>query len=165
MSDAWFAILLTIVFLIWVGLSFVLLLWPSSLLRHFQNPMQPDTPINRVHMRAVGVFFCLFVLQPISGSIKTHEGFHRNILIALWASPVVLPIFLWILWRYSSLQQVNRRYLAREPDQSQWEFRMSIAFCSLLAVMVVTAFLLGRSGILSEVTQFVASHLEMAVPD
>jgi hypothetical protein len=147
MSDAWFAIFPTIVLLIWVGISLVLLLWPSHFLRHFKNPWQPDTPINRVHMRAVGVFFSLFVLQPISSSIKTNEGFHKNILMALWVSPIVLPIFLWILWRYSSLQQVNRRYLAGEPEEGQWELRMSVAFCSLLFVIVVTAFFLGMNGI------------------
>jgi hypothetical protein len=79
--------------------------------------------------------------------MKTLEGFHRNILLALWASLVILPIFLWILWRYSSLQQVNRRYLAGEPDSAQWELRMSVAFCALLSVIVVTAFLLAMSGI------------------
>jgi hypothetical protein len=79
--------------------------------------------------------------------MKTLEGFHRNILLALWASPIILPIFLWILWRYSSLQQMNRRYLAGEPDLAQWELRMSVTFCSLLCLMVVTAFLSAASGI------------------
>jgi hypothetical protein len=147
MSDGWFTILLAIVLLLFAGIGVVLLIWPSKFLRHIQNPLQPDTPLNRVHIRPVGVFFSLFVLLIISGSTKTLEGFHRNILLALWASLVILPIFLWILWRYSSLQQVNRRYLAGEPDSAQWELRMSVAFCALLSVIVVTAFLLAMSGI------------------
>jgi hypothetical protein len=126
------------------GIGIVLVLWPSKFLRHVQNPLQPDTPLNRVYMRELGVFVCLFVLLMISGSI---EGFHRNILLALWAMPVVLPIFLWILWRYSPLQQANRRYLAGEPEQAQWELRMSVTFFSLISVIVAIAFLLAMRGI------------------
>jgi hypothetical protein len=147
MSDNWFAILLTIVLLCFLGVGVVLLLWPSKFLRHFENSLQPDTPINRVQMRAVGVFVCLFVLVPISWSVTALEGFHKNILLALWASPFLLPIFLWILWRYSPLQQVNRRYLAGESEEPHWELRMSVAFCSLLSVIVVAACLLAMRGI------------------
>lgn len=147
MSDTWFAILFPIALLIFAGVGVVLLVWPSKFLRQIQNLWQPDTPLKRVQIRPVGIFFCLFVLLIISGSTKTLEGFHRNILLTLWVSPVILPIFLWILWRFSSLQQVNRRYLAGEPDSPQWELRMSAAFCSLLLTMVVTAFFLGVNGI------------------
>jgi hypothetical protein len=147
MTGTWFAISLAIALLFLSGLSLVLLISPSKFLRHIQNPWQPDTPLNRVQIRPVGIFFCLFVLLIISGSTKTLEGFHKNILLALWVSPIILPIFLWILWRYSSLQQVNRRYLAGEPDSAQWELRMSVTFCSLLLTMVVTAFFLGVNGI------------------
>jgi hypothetical protein len=51
------------------------------------------------------------------------------------------------LWRYSSLQQVNRRYLAGERDSKQWELKMSVSFCSLLLTMVVTALFLGVNGL------------------
>jgi hypothetical protein len=147
MSDTWFAILLAIVLLFFAAIGVVLLLWPSKFLRHFQNPLQPDTPLNRVNMRALGVIVCLFLLLMISGSTQALEGFHRNILLALWTSPIIMPIFLWILWRYSPLKQVNRRYLAGEAEESQWEFRMSAAFCSLFFFIVVTAFLLAKRGI------------------
>ena len=147
MSDNWFAIFLAIGLLFFVGIGVVLLVWPSKFLRHIQNPWQPDTPLNRVHTRALGVFVCLFLLLVISGSMKTLEGFHRNILVALWASPVILPLFLWILWRYSPLLKVNRRYLAGEAEEPQWELRMSVAFCSLLSMIVVAAFLLAMTGI------------------
>lgn len=144
MSDIW---LPAIVLLLSAGMSAVLLLWPSEFLRHIQNPWQPDTPVNRVHIRALGVFICLFLLVIISGSMRNLEGFHRNISIALWTLPVILPIFLWILWRYSPLQKVNRRYLAGEVEEPQWELRMSLAFFSLLTLIVVTAFLLAMTGI------------------
>ena len=144
MSDTWFVPIAAIVLFIFAAIGFVLLLWPSRFLRHVRNPLQPDTPVNRVNMRAVGVITCLFVLLTISGAF---EGFHRNILVALSASPIILPIFLWALWRYSSLQQVNRRYLTGEAEDSRWELRMSIAFCSLLFVTVVCALLLAKNGI------------------
>jgi hypothetical protein len=147
MSDTWFVILLAIVLLIFVGVGVVLLLWPSKFLRHFQNPLQPDTPWTRVQMRGVGFMFCLLILMIISSQVKTLEGFHRNILLALWTSPIITAIFLWILWRYSPLQQVNRRYLAGEADDSQWELRMSVAFCSLFSFIVVSAYFLASSGI------------------
>ena len=147
MSEAWFAALMAIVLLVFAGMGVVLLLLPSKFLRHGQNPLQPDTPVNRVHTRALGVYVCLFVLMIISGSIKNLEGFHRNILLALGVSPVILPIFLWILWRFSALQRVNRRYLTGDAEEPQWELRMSLAFCSLLSVIVVVAFLLAMKGI------------------
>lgn len=147
MSDASFTILFAIGLLIFLGIGVVLLFWPSSFLRHANNPLQPDTPIHRVYLRAVGVGICLLVLLPFSGLMKTSEGFHGNILIALGVSPVILSIFLWILWRYSSLQQVNRRCLAGEPQEPQWELRMSVTFCLLLVAMIGTAFALGMIGI------------------
>jgi hypothetical protein len=147
MSDTWVAILLAIVLLFFAGLGVILLLWPSKFLRHIQNPLQPDTPLNRVHMRSLGVVVCLFLLLTTSGSMLALEGFHRNILLALWTSPIVLPIFLWILSRYSPLKQVNRSYLAGEAEETQWELRMCAAFCSLLFLMVVTAFFLAKRGI------------------
>jgi hypothetical protein len=139
--------MVAIVLLVFAGLGIVLLLWPSKFLRHIQNPLEPDTPVNRVYARALGLFVCLFVLMIISGSMKNLEGFHRNILLSLWASPVILPIFLRILWRYSALQRVNRRYLTDDAEEPQWELRMSLAFCSLLSIIVVVAFLFGTRGI------------------
>jgi hypothetical protein len=118
MSGTWFAVLFIIALLAIAGVGFFLLIWPSKFLRHVQNPIQPDTPVNRVYMRAVGIYLCLFPLLIVSGSIKILEGVHRNILVALWAPPVILPIFLWSLWRYSALPHVNRRYLAGGADHN-----------------------------------------------
>jgi hypothetical protein len=144
MSDKWFVPVLGVGFLFFLAVGVVLLVWPSAFLRLVRNPVQPDTPLNRVYTRPVGVLFCLFVLVAVSGAF---EGFHKNILIALSISPVILPIFLWILWRYSSLQRVNGRYLVDGTEDSHWELRMSVAFCSLLFIIVASALLLAMRGI------------------
>jgi hypothetical protein len=144
MSDKWFAPVFGVGFLFFVAVGVVLLVWPSAFLRHVRNPLQPDTPLNRVHSRTLGVFVCLFILVAVSGAF---EGFHKNILIALSISPLILPILLWILWRYSSLQRVNRRYLVDGTEDPHWELRMSVAFCSLLFIIVASALLLAMRGI------------------
>src|ERR1700682_6225431 len=140
MSDNWFAILFTLCLLAFAAIAVVCLLWPSKFLRHIKNPWQPDTPINRVYTRAVGIYFFLFPLMVFSGSMKTLDGFHRNILLALSVSPIFLAVFLWILWQYSPLQQVNRRYLVGEDEDPHWELRMSLTFGSLLSIIVMAAF-------------------------
>jgi hypothetical protein len=144
MSDKWFAPVIGVGFLFFLAIGVVLLVWPSAFLCHLRNPLQSHTPSNRVYMRTVGVYSCLFVLVALSGAF---EGFHKNVLIALSISPVILPILLWILWRYSSLQRVNRRYLVDETEEPHWELRMSVAFCSLLFIIVASALLLAMRGI------------------
>src|ERR1700746_1065318 len=57
MADSLFPIILAIVLLGLLGVSLILLLRPSMFLRHIKNPLQPDTPRNRVQMRGVGLFF------------------------------------------------------------------------------------------------------------
>ena len=144
MSEKWFTPVFGIALLFFAAVGVVMLVWPSVLLRHVRNPLQPDTPLNRVHARTLGVLFCLFVLVAVSGAF---EGFHKNILIALSVSPVILPMLLWILWRYSSLQRVNRRYLVDGTEDPHWELRMSVAFCSLLFIIVASALVLAMRGI------------------
>jgi hypothetical protein len=144
MSDKWFVPAFGGGCLFFAAVGVVLLVWPSTFLRRVRNPLQPDTPLNRIYSRSLGVLFCLFVLTAISGAF---EGFHKNILIALSISPVVLPILWWILWRYTSLQQVNRRYLVDGTEDPHWELRMGVAFCSLLFMMVASALLLAMRGI------------------
>jgi Mn2+/Fe2+ NRAMP family transporter len=144
MSDKWFVPIFGIGFLFFAAAGIILMVWPSAFLRHVRNPLQPDTPLNRVYTRTLGVYMCLFVLLAVSGAL---EGFHRNVLMALSISPVILPVLLWILWRYSSLQQVNRRYLVDGTVDPHWELRMSVAFCSLLFIIVASALLLARRGI------------------
>ena len=143
MPDSLFAIILAIVLLGVLVVSLILLLRPSMFLRRIKNPLQPDTPRNRVQMRGVGLFFCLFTLMVISGSPQKLEGFHQNILLALWVSPILIPILLWILWRYSPLQQVIRCHLSGERiEDPAWELRMTFTFSGLLLLVVVIAFLL-----------------------
>jgi hypothetical protein len=144
MSDTWFAAIFAIGLLFLAGVGIVLIVRPSAFLRRVRNPLQPDTPINRVNVRALGVFVCLFVLVATSGAF---DAFHKNILVALTASPIILAMFLWGLWRYSSLQRVNRRYLMGETEEPHWELRISAAFCSLLFIIVASALLLAMRGI------------------
>ena len=144
MPEKWFVPIFAIVLLFFAAVGLVLMVWPSTFLRFLRNSLQPDTPINRVYSRAGGVLVCLFVLVAVSGAF---EGFHKNILIALSISPVILPILLWILWRYSSLQRMNRRYLVDGTEEPHWELRMSLTFCSLLFIFVASALLLALHGI------------------
>ena len=133
-----------IVLLFFAAVGVVMLVSPSMFLRFVRNPLQPDTPLNRVYTRTGGFLFCLFVLVAVSGAF---EGFHKNILIALSISPVILPILLWVLWRYSPLQRVNRGYLVDGTEDPRWELRMSVAFCSLLFIITASALLLATRGI------------------
>jgi len=142
-------VLFSIVLLVFAGVGLGLLLWPFLLLRHIQNPWQPDTPENRVQMRGIGLVFCLFLLMILSGSGSTAvlEGFHRNIVIALWASFLIVPIFLWLLWQFSPLQKVIRRHLTGERTKDPlWELSMGLAFSGLLSVMIFIAFLAALKG-------------------
>jgi|GEM_PF-5003224 len=138
-----------IVLLLFAGFGLGLLLWPSRFLQHFRNPWQPDTPENRVHIRSLGLVFCLFVLTIISsaGSTPVFEGFHRNILLALYLSFVGVPIFLWFLWQFSPLRQVARRKLTGERiEDPRWELLMSLAFSGLLSGIISVALLAAYKG-------------------
>jgi hypothetical protein len=129
--------------LAFAGVGLLLLLRPSVFLHKFPNPWQPNTIWNRVQMRAVGLYFCLFVLLPISGSQKGFGGFQRNLVIALLSSPVLLAISFWAIWRYSSVQRVIRRQLTGEQlDDRLLELRMSLAFGGLLFLILFVAFVL-----------------------
>jgi Mn2+/Fe2+ NRAMP family transporter len=141
-------ILLPIALLFLGGIGLVLLLWPSRWLRRQRNPWQPDTPENRLYTRSLGQMVCLFLLLIVSGfgSGATAEGFHRNILVALWISFLFVPVLVWILWRTSPLRRVARRLLTGELDEEKWELRMSLAFSGLLTSMIITAFLLALNG-------------------
>ena len=98
-------------------------------------------------MRGVGVIFCLFLLMATSGSIGNLEAFHRNLLVALWVSLLVVPIFLWILWQCTPLRQVIRRHLAGDQgEDARWELWMSLAFSGLLSGIVLIAFFLASKG-------------------
>jgi hypothetical protein len=82
-----------------------------------------------------------------SGSIGNLEAFHRNLLVALWLSLLVVPIFLWILWQCTPLRQVIRRNLAGDQGKdARWELWMSLAFSGLLSGIVLIAFFLAYKG-------------------
>src|SRR5436853_7881268 len=100
MPDGMWPIFVILVFLFFAGLALILLVWPSLFLRRIRNPLLPDTPCNRVQTRGIGLILCLFVLLVLSGvapGSELHEGFHRNILVALWFSFLLVPILMLII--------------------------------------------------------------------
>lgn len=130
-----------------MGFGLGALLWPAKLLQRSRNPWFPDTAENRVQTRGFGVIVCLFLVLVVSGSgSPVIEGFHRNILLALWASFLIVPIFLWILWQFTPLRFVARRLLTSEIAEEKWELWMSLAFSGLLLSIVLTAFILACKG-------------------
>ena len=120
------------------SLALILLVRPSLFLRRIPNPLLPDTPWNRVQMRGIGLVFCLFVLLVLSGGApesKLHEGFHRNILVALWVSVFTVPILLWIFWQFSVRSFVRQGYINGTSEDPAWERRMTLVFCTTLSAV------------------------------
>lgn len=132
-------IFITVLLLGFAVAALVLLLRPSLFIRFANSPWQPDTPQNRVWARALGLYVCLFVLMTGSGGFPV---FHRNIAIAAFVSPVLLPIVLWLLWKYSRLRQVMRQHLVdATTEDRRWERRMTLVFGGLLCTIVLIAVL------------------------
>ena len=145
MSDVVFVVLLPVALLLFAGVAVTMLVRPSLLLRHLANPLQRDTPENRVQLRGVGLIFCLFVLQPILAAVPSSDwlrSFRHNMLIALWASPFAVPILLWLLWQFSVRSFVRRAQIEGKSEDPAWELRMSLIFCSVLLLVVALASLL-----------------------
>ena len=86
------AVMIVSVLLLFLGVGLILLIRPALHFRIFPNPLVRDTPWNRLQMRTVGLIVCLFILLVSSGLLtgisksEVLEGFHNNVLIALWAS-------------------------------------------------------------------------------
>src|SRR5271169_6838735 len=83
---------------------------PSQYIRWSKNPWMDDTPWTRLQMRGVGLIFCLVVIMGVSGFLKERtnsgvlQGFHENIVIALWVAFVatwVFGIISFTLWRFA----------------------------------------------------------------
>ena len=90
MSDGELAVLFVAVFFVFAGISLIALTRPALFLRTFPNPFMPDTPINRVQLRGLGLVFCLMLLMMLSGTLSgafsspVVEAFADNMLLALW---------------------------------------------------------------------------------
>ena len=153
MPDSLFSLVAAAVFLFFAFLSFTLLIHPGFFFRMFPNPLQPDTPWNRVQMRGVGLIFCLMLSMVFSGILRgAHasallEGFHHNMLLALWIALLAVPILLWFLWRFSVRPITRSAYISGSFENPAWERRMSIIFCSILVFIVGLAWLLAAKGI------------------
>jgi hypothetical protein len=152
MTDGGFAVMAGIVLLIFSGVGLILLIHPALHFRIFPNPLVRDTPWNRLQMRTVGLVLCLFVLLVVTGGWagdpkrETLEGFHNNILVALWVSVFAAPIICWILWRFSVDFLVRRGHLDPAMEDPAWERGMAVAFCSLLLLTVLIALFLAVRG-------------------
>lgn len=152
MPDRVFPVLLTVVLILWAGLSFTLLLRPSLFLRRISNPLQPDTPWNRVQMRGLGLVCSLFTLYPLlmlsAGSPESswHARFRDNVLIALWATFFTVPILLWTLWRFSARSAIRRLQIEGLPEDPVWERRMTRIFCTMLFSLIGLALFFAVKG-------------------
>jgi hypothetical protein len=149
MPDVVFAVLFPIVLFLLVGMAVTMLVRPSLVLRHLANPLQRNTPENRVQLRGLGLIFFLFALQPILGELPPSDwlrSFRHNMLIALWASPFALLLLVSVLWRFSVRSFVRRAQIEGISEDPAWELRMSLIFCSVLLLMVALASLLAVKG-------------------
>jgi hypothetical protein len=152
MTDGTFAVMFGIFLLLFLGVGLTLLIDPALHFRIFPNPMMRDTPWVRLQMRTVGLVFCLFVLLILTSGWagvpkrETLEGFHNNILVALWASLFAAPVISWILWRFSVDFLVRRGHIDPTMEDRSWERGMTVTFCSLLLFIVLIALFLAAKG-------------------
>jgi hypothetical protein len=144
MPDLVWVILFLMVLLFFTAGSLTMLIRPLLFLRHFANSLFRNTAENRVHVRGLGIYFFLFVLAVFSAAIPESaplHRFHRNILVALAIYPILLAIFLWVLWRFSVRDYIRRLYTEGISEDPAWERRMTLIFCSLLACIIALAFI------------------------
>jgi hypothetical protein len=152
MMDSAFAVMAVAVLLIFTSIGLILLIRPALHFRTFPNPLMRDTPWNRLQMRTLGLALCLFILLVATGGWtgvpkrETLEGFHNNILIALWISVFAAPIVSWILWRFSIDFLVRRGRVDPTLEDPAWERAMTLTFCSLLSFIALLALFLAARG-------------------
>jgi hypothetical protein len=151
-----FALLAGIALTVFAGISITVLVRPSQYIRWSRNPWMEDTPWTRLQMRAVGLVFCLAVIMVVSGILSGNrksavlQGFHENILIALWLAFIatwIVGIVSFILWRIMAFRIFIRTHFDSERlGDTAWERRMSVLFCSVLASIVAIAIVLAVGG-------------------
>lgn len=156
MPDSVFAVLLIFALLVFSSVAVILLVRPSLFIRRVRNPWMEDTPWNRLQMRTLGLILCLFMLMVLSsmsrGVLKSEfvEGFHNNLLVALWVTfsmGWIGGILSWILWRFSAVRVfVRRHYSSEKLEDPAWERRITLTFGSLLLFIVATALFLAAKG-------------------
>jgi len=150
--DSILAIMIATVLLLFSGLGLVLLIRPALHFRIFPNPLMRDTPWNRLQMRPLGLILCLFILLVATsgwnGNPKTEvlDGFHNNILIALWVSLFAAPVISWLVWRFSVNFLVRRGHIDSTMEDPVWERGMTLIFCSILSFIVFIALFLAATG-------------------
>jgi len=136
-------LLFAVGFIILAAVTFIAFLFPSLFFRMFPNPLMPDTAWNRVWGRGFGLIFSLFLLAALSGGF---EGFHENIVLALGISFFVLPILMWLSWRFSVRSFMRPCYINGTNRDPVWELRVTLFLCSLFVLTIATAWLLAARG-------------------
>jgi hypothetical protein len=149
MPDVVLTVLFPVVLFLLVAMAVTMLVRPSLVLSHLANPLQRNTPGNRVQLRGLGLIFFLFALQPILGEIPPSDwsrSFQRNLLIALWASPFAVLILVSLLWWFSIRSFARRAQIEGISEDPAWELRMSLIFCSVLILVFAFASFLAVRG-------------------
>jgi drug/metabolite transporter (DMT)-like permease len=156
MPDIVFAILGGLVLCIFGAFGVCALVRPSHVIRWHRNPWMEDTPWVRLQLRGVGLVFCVAILMVVTGILGGNtkseplEGFHQNLLMALWVAFIVGFVggaISLILWRFTAFRLLIRSHFRDEKINSPgWEQRLTILFCSLLASITAIAYLLAARG-------------------
>lgn len=139
-GDVLFALGMLAVLLVFASVVVLLLVRPSLYARWFPNALMPPTPWNRIQMRGLGLVACMFVVMVCSGVFSNAKpgilkGFRKNALIALWACFFLTPVFCLAVWK-TSIWLVRRGYVSGAFDDDVWERSVSVAFCSMLVIIV-----------------------------
>jgi hypothetical protein len=143
--DALFRVLLLVATLAFTGIALVLLVRPPLFLRIFLG--SEDRPTNtatwRVQMRGVGLTFCLFASVLIVAQMphsRFIDAFRDNLYVALMISFFLLPVLLWIVWKVSLRAFIRYAQIEGINEDSRWELKIALLFCSLLLAIIGVAF-------------------------
>jgi hypothetical protein len=96
-------------------------------------------------MRGVGLTFSLFASVLIVAQMphsKFIDAFHDNLYVALMISFFLLPILLWIVWKFSLRRFIRYAQIEGINEDPRWELKITLLFCSLLLAVIGVAFFL-----------------------
>jgi hypothetical protein len=126
------------------ALAVILLVRPPLFLRIFSGSPETNNPIWRVQVRGVAIFLFLFALQLILAYVPGSnfmKEFRRDLWVALGIAPILVPVFLWGVWRFSLREFVRFAQIEGINEDPTWERKMTILFSSFLLLIIATAFL------------------------
>jgi hypothetical protein len=145
--DALFLVLFLFATLVFSGIALVLLIRPPLILRIFAGSEDgaTNTATWRVQMRGVGLTFSLFASVLIIAQIphsKFIDAFRDNLYVALMISFFLLPVLLWIVWKFWLRAFIRYAQIEGINEDPRWELKMTLLFCSLLIAIIAMAFFL-----------------------